>query len=67
MRFKIQPIFLSKYAEEFTEETAPDWLTSKNTVKGSTMDDSWFWNRHVLTLNVGESVKTDFQTITRIE
>ena len=58
---------LSDFEEEFTEETAPDWLTSRNQVKGSTMDDSWFWHGHVLTLEVGQSVETDFSKITRIE
>jgi hypothetical protein len=51
----------------FSEATAPDWLTSRNTVRGSTMDHRWFWDDHVLTLQVGESISTDFQTITRIE
>lgn len=51
--------------ELFTEETAPDWLTSKNTIRGSTYDNRWFWNDHVLTLPVGGSIKTDFHTITR--
>ena len=51
----------------FTDDTAPDWLTSCTTVKGSTMDNRWFWNDHVLTLEVGESVKTDFQLITRVK
>lgn len=51
----------------FSEATAPDWLTSRNTVRGSTMDNRWFWVDHVLTLQVGESVDTDFQKITRIE
>ena len=50
-------------AEEFDEESAPDWLTSKNSVPGSTMDGRWFWNDHVLTLGVGEKVDTDFRTI----
>jgi len=31
------------------------------------MDGRWFWTDHVLTLNVGDSVDTDFQTITRID
>ena len=57
----------SDFEEEFTEETAPDWLTSRNQIKGSTMDDSWFWFGHVLTLEVGQSVETDFSKITRIE
>lgn len=54
-------------AEVFTESTAPDWLTSVNTVKGSTMDHRWFWNDHVLTLKVGASINTDFRNIKRIE
>lgn len=51
----------------FTETTAPDWLTSRNTVKGSTMDSRWFWTEYVLNLQVNESTNTDFQKITRIE
>ena len=51
---------------EFTELNAPDWLTSKNTVPGSTMDNRWFWNDHILTLKVGQSKETDFRIITRI-
>lgn len=50
----------------FTEETAPDWLTSCNTVPGSTMDNRWFWNDHVLTLGVGGTVGTDFHIIRRV-
>ena len=66
MRFKMthQVFNDSTY---FSEETAPTWLTSENTVKGSTMDDRWFWNDHVMTLEVGESIKTDFQDIKRVE
>jgi hypothetical protein len=66
MRFKMTHLSLAK-DEEFTEANAPDWLTSKNTVPGSTMDQRWFWTDHVLTLAVGASVKTDFNTITRME
>lgn len=44
----------------FTEKSAPDWLTSPRTY-------GWFWNDYVLTLPIGKSVETDFQTITRIE
>lgn len=49
----------------FNEQTAPDWLTSAKTVKGSTMDNRWFWTDHVLTLDVGQTVDTDFRTIRR--
>lgn len=31
------------------------------------MDNRWFWNDHVLTLSIGESVDTDFRKITRTE
>lgn len=31
------------------------------------MDHRWFWNEHVMTLQVGQSVDTDFQTVTRVE
>lgn len=50
----------------FTELNAPTWLSSVNTREGSTMDNRWFWNDHVLALEVGETVKTDFQIIKRI-
>lgn len=53
--------------ELFSEDTAPDWLTSADTIKGSTMDNRWFWEEHVLPLQVGKSVKTDFHIIRRVE
>lgn len=49
----------------FTEDAAPEWLRFGGR-KGSTMDMRWFWNDHVLTLAKGQSVETDFQTITRL-
>lgn len=68
MNFKMSHIFFKDAAEEFfSEADAPDWLTSVNTIKGSTMDNRWFWTDYVLKLSVGESVDTDFRTITRIE
>ena len=54
------------YPESFTELNAPRWLTGEDTVPGSTMDMRWFWKQHVLTLEVGETVKMDFRTIKRI-
>lgn len=51
----------------FTELNAPKWLTSEDTVKGSTMDHRWFWRDHVLTLKVGEKAYTDFSAITRVK
>jgi hypothetical protein len=52
--------------EYFTEENPPTWLYNEKT-KGSTMDNTWFWFGHVMTLEVGQSVQTDFRTIKRIE
>lgn len=52
--------------EYFDEDTAPDWLTSAKTIKGSTADNGWFWHEHVLKLEVGQTIKTDFRIIERI-
>lgn len=66
-KFRIrQKFFGSDKGFDFSENDAPAWLTSENTVKGSTMDGRWFWKEHVLTLEVGESIDTDFNTIKRI-
>jgi hypothetical protein len=59
-------VFKRAEPEEFDETTAPDWLTSNNTIKGSTMDNRWFWDDYVLKLKVGKSIDTDFHRITRI-
>lgn len=67
MKFKMTHLFLKKESTFFDEETAPDWLTSKNSIKGSTMDDRWFWENHILTLKIGEKKETDFQIIERIQ
>jgi hypothetical protein len=65
-QFRMTHRFMNTPPEEFDEETAPDWLTSRNSIPGSTMDGRWFWHDHVLTLPVGGSVKTDFRTIIHI-
>lgn len=65
MKFKLQREFSKD--EFFTELDAPKWLTAERTVPGSTGDGRWFWNEHVLTLEVGNSIDTDFSRITRIE
>ena len=64
--FEMTPNFWKLKPVIFNENDAPDWLTGEKTVKGSTMDNRWFWKDHVLTLEVGESVETDFQVIKRI-
>jgi hypothetical protein len=50
----------------FYEDSAPKWLCEGG-IKGSTMDNRWFWNDYILTLDIGESILTDFSQITRIE
>jgi len=67
MVFKMQHLHFKYSIEYFTHRNAPDWLTSKNTIKGSTMDHRFFWNDYVMKLNVNESVSTDFRRITRID
>lgn len=65
MQFKMTHNYFPDEPQRFTEATAPDWLTGTNTRAGSTMDSRWFWVRHCLTLQIGESAHTDFRTITR--
>lgn len=66
MKWKIKHEFFSE-PSFFTEDNAPKWLTSENTVPGSTMDNRWFWEDYIKKLEVGETIDTDFHTITRIE
>ena len=66
-----EPVFkmthnIFEHVEIFVPSTAPDWLTSKNTVPDSIMDQRWFWNDYVLGLKVGEHADTDFRRIVRI-
>jgi hypothetical protein len=64
--FEMQHLFI-KYLQPvvFDENTAPKWLCEGG-VAGSTMDTRWFWNEHVMTLSVGQTVDTDFHRITRV-
>lgn len=66
MKFEMTHLFF-KTTQTFSDKDAPSWLTCANTIKGSTADCRWFWEDHVLTLNVGCSVETDFNRITRIK
>ena len=58
MLFNMQHKYLSHVSLQFTEVDAPDWLTGPC--------HCWFWKGYVLPLEVGKSVETDFNTITRI-
>lgn len=64
-QFKMTHDFFREDVLLFSEHSAPDWLTGEGSVRGSTMDNRWFWERHVLALEVGQSVSTDFRTIER--
>lgn len=66
MIFELKRPLFDAPPSRFSEHDAPDWLTSAKTIKGSTMDNRWFWERHVLTLEVGQSVETDFHRVTRV-
>jgi hypothetical protein len=50
---------LSRATETYTEDKLPSWLNHK--------DYAWFRDQHLLPLEVGASVETDFNTITRIK
>ena len=66
MQFIMRHKFLEKQKSEmFDENTAPDWLTSKNTIPGSTMDMRWFWEK-VQKLPVGGMIETDFNIILKL-
>ena len=65
-KFTITLQFANTPPKQFTDKTAPNWLKYGGP-KGSTMDNRWFWNDHVLKLKLGESISTDFTVIKRIE
>ncbi len=54
------------YSFSFNEDTAPDWLKYGGK-EGSTMCNRWYWKECVLTLEVGDSVDSEFHTIVRIK
>jgi hypothetical protein len=58
-QFELQHLFFDdKGPESFSTDTPPKWLVSR--------EYKWFWEKHVLTLEVGGSIKTDFNKITRV-
>lgn len=58
MKFKMTHHIFEKSVEYFTEESPPEWLVSK--------EYKWFYDKHVMKLEVGDSVDTDFRNIERI-
>lgn len=68
MKFEMVHIFFNHLEPEtFSELNVSDWLTGCKTVPGSTMDCRWFWKDHVMKIDVGNSIETDFRRITRVE
>lgn len=43
--------------KKFTELSPPEWMVSQGYL--------WWWVGHVLTLEIGQSIETDFHKITR--
>jgi hypothetical protein len=64
-KFKQVHVFGDGEESYFSEDKAPYWLKIGGP-EGSTMCMRWFWEDHVLKLKVGDSVDTDFNTITRV-
>lgn len=56
--FTRQHLFFDDDKEIFPSDEPWEWLTRK--------DVKWFYEGHVLTLEPGEHVDTDFQRITRV-
>jgi hypothetical protein len=47
-------VFVKNVPMHFTEENQPYWV------------EGWFWTKHILTIDVGATVDTDFRTIKRL-
>jgi len=58
MLFSMQHRF-SHSIEKFTDNDPPKWLISKCY--------NWWYTEHVLVLKIGNTISTDFRTITRIK
>jgi hypothetical protein len=57
-KFKMRHLYF-RVDRTFTEDDPPWWLTSD--------EFNWWWKDYVLTLEVGESIDSDFHRIERIE
>ncbi len=59
MKFEMTHNFFPDLMERFDETNPPSWLVSR--------EFDWWYKDYVLVLKVGESIKSDFRKITRIE
>jgi hypothetical protein len=57
MQFDMYHLMFGK-AETFYDDAPPKWLLSQ--------EYKWWYDAHVLTLKVGQSISTDFNEIKRI-
>lgn len=59
MKFHMTHIFFDSETVTFTKEDPPSWL----------LDNAynWWYEGFVLKLDVGKSIESDFQKITRVE
>ena len=58
--FEATHLFFDKAPpEQFPEHEAPSWMTCS--------ENRWWYIRHVITLEVGAHIDSDFQRITRIK
>ena len=66
MEFEMTHRYGPADVEKFNVDNAPDWLKFGG-VEGSTMCNRWFWNDHIMKLEIGKSIETDFRKITRVK
>ena len=57
-KFRMSHLFFDNVSSTFTESDPPGWLASKVY--------KWWWEKYILKLNNGESIKSDFQKIKSI-
>jgi len=57
VKFRMNHLYFIGVWVEFLDTNPPEWLVSKNY--------KWWWDDHVLTLDVGCHIDSDFQRITR--
>jgi hypothetical protein len=57
-KFRMTHHIFEESLEYFTEDTPPQWLTSR--------EFKWFYEGYVLKLEVGKSIDTDFRKIERV-
>lgn len=65
-RFKKESLWYQDNNPLIFDEQNPPCRWNDMSRRNSTMDDSWWWFEHIMTLHVNESKCTDFSKITRI-